>query len=41
MFLSSNKINRQFFSLNSVNDDEIISLSKFSASSSRVNQIDN
>ena len=41
MFFSSNKVNRQFFSLNSMNDDKITLLSESSASSLRVNQINN
>ena len=41
MSLSSNFSSRQFSSSNSVNDDEITSLSEFSSSTSRVNQHDN
>ena len=41
MFLSSNFSNRQFSSSNSVNDDEITSLSEFFSSISRVNQHNN
>ena len=41
MFLLSSKINRQFFSLSSMNDNKIILLSESSANSSRVSQIDN